>query len=52
MIVEKLGPFSYGVDNTPNQGGREQRQPIKLLNEAIYIGQWNTQSNEREGIGQ
>ncbi|TNV71041.1 hypothetical protein FGO68_gene14067 [Halteria grandinella] len=46
-IAEKLGPFHYTQDDQslPTQ------PPFKLQNGAVYIGQWNIRTQEREGNG-
>mmetsp|Transcript_22718 Transcript_22718/g.21896 ORF Transcript_22718/g.21896 Transcript_22718/m.21896 type:complete len:119 (+) Transcript_22718:281-637(+) len=50
-IKEELGEFEY--DTTPMNDGvrRKKRQLITLENGARYEGEWNEETNKRDGRG-
>ena len=47
LIQTKLGPFIY---REATSGELIRRGPVKMENEAIYIGEWNA-GNQRQGKG-
>lgn len=56
QIAEILGPFDYGhpEDNrayADSNAKLEMREPVLFKNGSKYEGEWNTDSNERDGRG-
>jgi hypothetical protein len=56
QIAEILGPFDYGQpeDNRAymkSNAKLEMREPVLFKNGSKYEGEWNTDSNERDGRG-
>jgi hypothetical protein len=47
----KLGPFTVPGDSTTTEASLEYRGVIRMDNGARYQGQWNTDTNMREGYG-
>lgn len=51
-IKERLGPFKYGNSTQDNDGvQRKKRALITLENGARYEGEWNEQTDKRDGRG-
>jgi len=51
-IKEKLGAFDYDTAAPKNDGVvRKKRALITLENGARYEGEWNEQTNKRDGRG-
>jgi hypothetical protein len=48
-LEDKLGPFVH--ESTELAPGREKRPMIQLDNGARYFGEWNKETNRREGYG-
>jgi hypothetical protein len=50
-VRSKLGPFQYPI-NTEKDGVKRKMLPQKTLdNGAMYEGEWNVDSNKRDGNG-
>jgi len=49
-IAKKLGPFRYDP-LVADSVRREKRHETTLENGAVYVGDWNTDTNERDGRG-
>ncbi len=51
-IKRQLGEFNYNPKPTPDKGSvLKSRSMITLENGARYEGEWNEESNKREGMG-
>jgi len=51
-IIGKLGPFEYDDSVLLNDGVTRENRSLTLLdNKTRYEGQWNTKTNERDGMG-
>ena len=51
-IRSNLGPFQYPTTTTPADGVKRKKQPQKKLdNGALYEGEWNEDTDKRDGRG-
>jgi hypothetical protein len=50
-VISKLGPFQYPI-NTEKDSVKRKKLPQRTLdNGAMYEGEWNADSNMRDGKG-
>ena len=51
-MTSKHGPFQYNDSTFDNDGVQRKKLPLKILeNGAMYEGEWNEATNERDGKG-